>query len=187
MRKVTMKLIGSGTLAQGKFYDVPKLDRELSKDYEIRTWRERAHYNNDGKMIIPPMALKNCLSEAAKFLGLSIPGKGKSTYTKHFEAGIMVVDELLITPEITRETVQGQWLFVPSDGKRGGSKRVNKCFPIVNNWEATADIYILDEIITEDVLERHLDIAGKFIGLGSFRPRNNGMFGRFEVEDITWD
>jgi hypothetical protein len=26
----------------------------------------------------------------------------------------------------------------------------------------------------------------KFIGLGSFRPRNNGYFGRFKAEMISW-
>ena len=28
--------------------------------------------------------------------------------------------------------------------------------------------------------------AGKFIGIGRFRPRNNGYYGRFDVESVDW-
>jgi hypothetical protein len=31
------------------------------------------------------------------------------------------------------------------------------------------------------VFEHHLHEAGKFIGIGRFRPRNNGFYGRFDV------
>jgi len=41
--------------------------------------------------------------------------------------------------------------------------------------------YILDEIITKEVFERTLTMAGQFIGIGRFRPQNNGFYGRFEV------
>ena len=44
--------------------------------------------DTNGVVFIPPNSLKNCLSEAAKFLSISVPGKGKATYTKNFEAGI---------------------------------------------------------------------------------------------------
>lgn len=163
---------------------MPKLARELPKDYEARTWRERMHVNKEGFVFIPPMAFKNCVSEIAKYLGIQIPGKGKSTYTKHFEAGVLVVEGL--TLPIKKEDVQGQWLFVPSDGKRGGAKRVDKCFPVIHEWEGQVEFVILDEIITEDVFLKHLEEAGKFIGIGYFRPRNNGYWGRFSVENVKW-
>ena len=46
--------------------------------------------------------------------------------------------------------------------------------------------YILDDTITEDVFKEHLEEAGKFIGIGRFRPRNNGFYGRFAVDKIEW-
>jgi hypothetical protein len=63
---------------------------------------------------------------------------------------------------------------------------VEKYFPVIQKWEGTAIFSILDETITEDVFFTHLEQAGKFIGLGSFRPRNNGYFGRFKPEMISW-
>jgi hypothetical protein len=133
---------------------------------------------------MPPMAFKNCLAEAAKFLSIQIPGKGKATFTKHFEAGVMVMDAL--TLNIKKDDVDGEWFHVPSDGKRGGSKRVLKCFPVIPRWSGNVTWHILDDTITQDVFVKHLEEAGKFIGLGRFRPRNNGFYGRFGVKAVKW-
>ena len=184
MKTATATIEGISPYGQSKFYDVEKLPKESAKDYEARTWRERLHVNKDGNVFIPPMAFKNCIAEAAKFLSIQIPGKGKATYTKHFEAGVLVLDPVVLP--IKKEAVAGQWLFVPADGKRGGGKRVMKCFPVIQEWGGSVTFLILDETITEDVFRQHLEEAGRFIGLGFFRPRNNGFYGRFKVTDIDW-
>lgn len=171
--------------SQSRHYTLPeKSQKESAADYEKRTWRERMHVTDDGYVFIPAMAFKNCLSEAAKFLSKKIPGKGKSTYTKHFEAGVLVVDGLVLPNK--KEEVEGQWLFVPSDGRRGSGSRVDKCFPVVKSWEGDVTFFVLDETIDKDAFEEHLKEAGQFIGLGYFRPRNNGFWGRFSVENIDW-
>ena len=161
-----------------------KLEKELARDYESRTWRERLHVTEDGNVFIPPMSFKNCMSEAAKFLGMQIPGKGKSTYTKHVEAGVLVTEPLILPN--AKDSVKGEWLFVPSDGVRGSGKRVDKCFPVIHEWAGEVTFYILDETVTEDVFKKILTQAGMFIGIGRFRPRNNGFYGRFSVESVKW-
>ena len=88
---------------------------------------------------------------------------------------------------IKAKDVDGLWLFVPADGKRGSGKRVDKCFPVISSWESDVIFYVLDETITESVFRQHLEEAGKFIGVGFFRPRNNGFYGRFEVVNMSWD
>lgn len=157
---------------------------ESAKDTEARTWRERCHTHADGHLFIPPMAFKNCLAEIAKYLSVQIPGKGKSTYTKHFEAGVMVLDGLTL-PE-TKGTVNGEWLFVPASGRRGDGKRVSKCFPVIASWKGDVTYHVLDDTISEEIFEQHLREAGNFIGIGRFRPRNNGYYGRFKVNRIHW-
>lgn len=170
--------------SQSRHYDVPKLDREIPKAYEERTWRERCHVNSDGFVFIPPMAFKNTLSDAAKYLSLSVKGKGKATYTKNFEAGVMVTQPLVLP--IKKEDVEGEWLFVPSDGVRGSGKRVDKCFPVIPKWRGDVEFIILDDVIDPEVFETVLEGAGKFIGIGRFRPRNNGFYGRFKYTNILW-
>lgn len=184
MKTAIATLKSASPYSQSKHYTTDKLERELPKDYEARTWRDRLHTTDSGEVFIPPMSFKNCLSEAAKFLSMQIPGKGKSTYTKHFEAGVLVTDGLPLG--IKADTVKGEWLFVPHDGVRGSGKRVDKCFPIIHQWSGDVTFYILDEIVTEDVFRYVLTQAGRFIGIGRFRPRNNGFYGRFTVEEISW-
>jgi len=185
MIKTIVKITGKSPYCQSKHHDTPKLDKEGYEEHEKRTWRERMHVNEKGNVVIPALAIKNCLSEAAKFLSVQIAGKGKATYTKHFEAGVLVVDNSDLG--IKKADVNSQSMFVPSSGRRGDGKRVTKYFPVMPQWGCTAEIFILDETITKDVFLKHIEEAGKFIGLGSFRPRNNSIFGRFDVELKSWE
>ena len=184
MKTVVVQLESMTPYSQSRHYDTVKLAKESSADYENRTWRDRLHVNESEEVFIPPMAFKNCLSECAKFLSKQIPGKGKSTYTKHFEAGVLVMDPLLLG--IKKEDVQCETYFVPADGRRGSGKRVTKHFPVIPKWSGEVTFYILDETITPDVFREHLEEAGKFIGIGRFRPRNNGFYGRFVVKSVRW-
>jgi len=184
MKTATVSLKSSSSYSQSKYYDTPKLDKESHADYEKRTWRDRLHTTKDGKVFIPPMAFKNCIAEAAKYLAIKIPGKGNNSYTKHFESGILVTEPLILPNK--KEKVEGEWFFVPADGRRGGNTRVHKCFPVIHEWEGKVDFIIFDDTVTKDIFKTILEEAGKFIGLGRFRPRNNGFYGRFSVENIKW-
>lgn len=188
---VKVTCTGKSPISFSRHVSLPKKNKESSEDYEARTWRERCHVNENGLVIIPPMMTKNALAESGKYLGMQIIGRGKSTYTKHIEAGVLITEpSMLYSKEhpkgVPHDSVVGEWFHVPSDGKRGGDKRVMKCFPRVDNWWYEVDIQIIDDIITKDVFMEHLKTAGLFIGIGRFRPRNNGFYGRFDPEIIEW-
>ena len=185
MKTAIVTLTSVSPYSQSRHYSVPKLDKESAADYEARTWRNRLHSNESGNVIIPPMAFKNCLSEAAKYLSIQIAGKGKATYTKHFEAGVLCIEPVVLPVKVA--DVSSECLFVPADGKRGSGKRVEKFFPVIHSWSGQVTFQILDETITRDVFETHLVEAGKFIGIGRFRPRNNGFYGRFTVKVNSWE
>ena len=182
MKKFIATLESISPYSQSRHHITSKLEKESADDYEKRTWREKVNSTPDGYICIPSMAFKNCLSEVAKYLSIKKPGKGKETYTKHFEAGILVVDGLTLPGK--KEEVQGEWYHVPSDGKRGGGKRVMKCFPVIPHWKGDVLFHVPDETITLSVFQQHLKEAGNFIGIGRFRPRNNGFYGRFKVLHI---
>lgn len=185
MKKALCTLRSMSPYSQSKYISEKKTRDETHADFEKRSWKQRCHWGDDGKLLIPPMCFKNCLSEAAKYKSIQIPGKGKSTYTKHFEAGVLVVDPVVLP--ITEETIQYEWHLVPSTGKRGDGNRVEKCFPLIPSWEGKVEFLILDETITEDVFREHLNDAGSFIGIGRFRPRKNGFYGRFSVQNVEWN
>lgn len=191
----TVTLMSTSPYSQSRPHDEAKLNKENPKDYEERTWKHRLHLDKDGQVFIPPMALKNCIAEAAKFLSIQIPGKGKSTYTKHFDAGVSVTERALLfrqsdpsTP-IVADSVKGDWIFTPSDGVRGSGKRVWKCYPLIDAWVAEVEFMIIDDTVTEEVFWQHLRQAGMLIGVGRFRPRNGGYYGKFDVveESRKWE
>jgi hypothetical protein len=186
MRSVITVLESVTPMCQRKFYEPEKESGETHQLLEQRTWRDRVHFDPDRKdeIYIPAMALKNCLSEAAKFLSEKIPGRNKETYTKHFEAGILVTDNAYIG--MSRDGLEPLWLPVPSDGKRGGGSRVKKCFAVIQKWKASVEWYALSDEITKEVFIRTLERGGQFIGLGSLRVRNNGIFGRYRVLGYDW-
>jgi hypothetical protein len=183
MKICTATLRSLAPYSQSRKHDAPKLDRERADDYEERTWREKCHYDADGTIFIPPMAFKMTIDEAAKFLGLQIPGKGKATFTKHFLSGALVMEGPRLPYK--RDEVEGEWINANADGVRG-SKRVRRCFPVIPSWEADVEFYILDPTITPAVFEEVLVAAGNFRGVGRFRPGNGGLYGRFEVVKTAW-
>lgn len=184
MKTFAATLKSTSPICFGRYYaqDVPKKDKESAADYEERTWRNRLHLAEDGRIFIPPFAFKNCLDSAAKYLGKQIPGKGKATYTKHFVSGVLVMDPLILP--VKKAEVKGEWRYVPADGMPGGSKRVMKCFPVISRWEGSVQIQVLDDTVTCEVLAEHLVQAGQFIGVGSFRPQNRGIYGRFKLVSL---
>lgn len=186
MKTATVHLESTSPYSQSRHYgdDIPKLAKELPAAYEERTWRNRLHADKSGYVTIPGPAFANCLKTAAKRLKLQVPGKGRVEYTKYFEAGVMCTDG--ITLPIKAADVPCDKLFVPSDGRPGGGKRVTKFFPRIDEWSGKVTFYIFDDIITEDVFRQVLISAGLVVGLGRFRPENRGFYGRFSVKSIEW-
>ena len=134
---------------------------------------------------IPLMSIKGALANCCKRMGKQIPGKGKSTYTKHFVSGILPEHDMELG--IHKDDIIKDEVLVPSNGVSGHSSKVWKTFGIIKEgWTALCTVHVLDDTITKDVFLEVLEETGMFIGLGRFRPENGGYYGRFEVKDFKW-
>lgn len=184
MRIAVAHLVGVSPYSQSRAHETEKLPRETADAFEVRTWREKLHYNKEGNVFLPPMAFKQSLDAAAKMLGRQIPGKGKATYTKFFQSGVLCVDPPVLP--VKKDDVRGERIHANADGVRGSGKRVWRTFPVIDDWEAKVKFHVLASEITQDVFEEHLRQAGAFVGLGRFRPQNGGYYGRFDVKDVSW-
>lgn len=187
MKIAIAHLVSTSSYSQSKHFSkeqVPALEKELHDAYERRTWRHRMHFDKNGQVFIPPMAFANTIKTSAKRLGMKIAGKGQRTYTKSFEAGVMVIDPLYLG--INKDDVSHDELFVPSDGVPGGGKRVTKLFPRIDSWEGEVVFHILDDVIDEKIFRLHLENAGLLVGIGRFRPESRGFYGRFQVKNLIW-
>ncbi len=87
----TVTLSSTAPYGQSRAHEAPKLPRETPDAYEERTWRQKAHVDGQGRVVIPAMAFKQALDKAAKMLGKKIPGRGNSTYSAFFKSGQLVL------------------------------------------------------------------------------------------------
>lgn len=191
--KLTITLKGRTPYSQSKQFTSEPKEGEDKHQFEKRAWKEKAHFNDAGQVVIPTFGLKTMLDNAASFLGMKVPGDAKRGFTRIFMSGIQVQDKepvLLVNgkpiteKDITdnpKDAAHGEWISANSDGKRGGGKRVPRCFPVYKNWETTVEFEAIDPRISKDILLRHLAAAGQYIGIGRFRAEKGGHFGRFDV------
>lgn len=184
MKSCIATLKSASPYSQSRPIVTVKDDKEDHHEFEKRIWRERIHLGDDGIVFIPGMCFKMSLDTAVKFLGLKIPGRRNATYTKHFLAGVLVLDNAPIG--LRNENVEPEWLYMNSDGIRGSGKRVWRCYPLIKQWIADVTFYVADDTITKEVFEKVLAEAGKFIGIGRFRPEKGGFKGRFQVMETVW-
>lgn len=186
MRTVEIEIEGASPYGAGKVFDEREPRANESHDeHEKRCWQQRLNVDGDGRGIIPPMAFARAIQNAAKSYGGKIKGKGNATWTKHFDAGILVVDPLVLDG-VTRENVKGHWQFVPSSGISGDGKRVMKCFPVVHKWGGKITVFVLNDEITPEIFAKVVDAAFKLVGVGVFRPERRGYWGRAKVLKVEW-
>lgn len=184
MKTVQFTITSASPLVYGKPIFPEKVTGESAAAVEERTWQDKVHATSTGQCYIPANAVKLMLSSCAKFLSESVPGKGKATYTKHFESGVAIFEDILLNKNT--EDLERLKMYVPSDGLRGGTKRVWKSFPLLNQWQGTCTIVLTDPILSDNTpkVEEYLKKGGKSIGLLTFRPRNGGTYGRFNISNF---
>ncbi len=182
----TTTITGIAPYSASRQHNDPSMEGESRDDYDARTWRSKLNIEDrDGKrtVVLPAHGIHQAIASAAKYSKKQIPGQGKATWTAKFTAGISIPENPSLDAD--PDAVQCVTISANADGIRGSGKRVPRRFPIIPQWEATFDVWILDPIITEDVFREMLTLAGMFVGVGRFRPEKGGINGRFKPK-ILW-
>lgn len=182
MKSCRVHISGLAPYSASRAHEADKLKGETANDYEERTWREKAHVKGE-KVFIPPMGFKLAVDRAAKISGKQIPGKGKATYTKFFESGVIVTDPVFIAPLSAMECER---VHANADGVRGSGKRVWRKFPRFDDWKGVVQFAVIAPEITKEVFEETVSYSGVSVGVGRFRPEKGGYFGRFKVDRFEW-
>lgn len=188
MKTATVHLRSTTTYSQSSYFTTEKPTKMKSDEFDRLYWREHAHVVKAGPMaghvFIPAQQFKNALVDAAKYLGLKIKGRGNATYSKHFAAGVIVPDPLVLPIKV--EDLEHEVVWCSADGKPGGSTKVQRTFPVVHQWAGDVSFIVVDDAIDDEIFEQHLRHAGYLIGIGRWRPIKNGSYGRFTAEKISW-
>ena len=176
--------VGQGSLYFGRKPQSEKASDETHAQHEERTWREKMYTNERGEVVLQPFALKLALVSAGKWLSMGIPGEGKKKYTTRFRQGVRVINWLEVVDSNGRphlaDEVACEKLFLEQRAKT----RVDRIFPRIDDWVVKCSGVVLDDIISEEVLEKHLVAAGQFVGFGSLRVENGGSAGSFLIDGL---
>jgi hypothetical protein len=133
-------------------------------------------YIQDGKTQLPATYLRNSIVEASK--QFKIVGKGKSTYSK------LIASTVDIEPFYIELDADKYEIFRISAVNPMTKGRMMTERPKYNNWKASFEIILNDDAVPVSVLNEVLEHAGKYVGVGDWRPEKKGMFGKFMISEF---
>lgn len=130
-----------------------------------------------GTPTIPEAAVRACIETAARKMkqgpqvreGLIVTEIVSFDYDR--ERYGVTADELGKTAQFTVPVKVGQ-------------SRIERTRAKFDEWALTFRLDADDELVDQDQLAGWLDIAGRRIGLGDWRPEKSGTYGRFETVSI---
>jgi len=159
-------------------------------------------YHDSNSIVLPSDNIMTMLREG----GAKVVKKGKETYKKHTQSGIILdresfafmvdgkeipmdqIKPLMAEDDFSKHVDMAESLGFELLVKRarvGSSKHV-RVRPMFRNWSATGSITVLDAKMSgldRETLTIILTYAGALCGIGDWRPSSpsSGTFGRFEV------
>lgn len=135
----------------------------------------KLYTNAQGKPVVPAPNLMRAIVDAGSHIK---HGKSKLSTMRSslVPAGLSIVEiELPISPAAWE--VDSRSVVIPATGGRVMAHR-----PRFDKWQLTFTLDIDSDMFDEAISRELVDIAGKRIGLGDFRPARKGPFGRFRVD-----
>ena len=134
---------------------------------------QKLYANDKGKLYQPETHLKGALVEAGK--GQKVVGSGKSTYSK------IVGYAVEINPFEIEHKIQ-EWKPYSVLAVNPSTKGRNLLHrPMLEKWELDFEVTFDEDQVPASIMKELFDKAGKFVGIGDWRPAKKGRFGKFQV------
>jgi len=148
--------------------------KEVSKEDQLRA--EYHSYFNGKDFYIPSEQIRQSMINAGAFMKAKV-GNSKKSMKNIVAAMFTIEEEELLLPkkyEIDKRSAVN----------KNVKARVICIRPKWKDWNATFTLDIDNDSITDETIKEILNYAGNYVGIGSYRPQNNGNFGRFELISI---
>ena len=175
--RIRIRIEGVTPLLQNRYpltgEDATTNRRGKKENVEIKLYRDE----NEGDRIYQPMEhlIASMRDTGAKF---RIPGQGKSTYKKTIASGTVQIFPERI-PHLNPEwTIDRRPVVIRGQG------RIPRERPLFEDWALEFEAELDNEEIPKDALKEILDYAGRYVGIGDFRPTCSGPFGKFIVTEF---
>lgn len=150
----------------------PDVNQESLKRAEFHCYR-----NKDGKCFIPAEQLRIAMINGGTYLKSKVGTRTKSM--KGIIAAVLrVAPEEIIIPDYDE-------IDKRSAVNKNVKARVMVIRPKWTEWEAQFDMILDNGTLTKEMISELISVTGNYVGIGSYRPTNNGYFGRFELQELT--
>lgn len=134
------------------------------------------YLDENNKPYIPAEHIRASMINAGAFIKSKVGNSRKSM--KNIVAGMFFV-----SPE--KIMLNDDWVVDKRSAVNKNVKaRVITIRPKWDEWSVSFTLLVDNDTITDDMVKDIVEYAGRYCGIGSFRPTNNGMFGRFELVNI---
>lgn len=176
--KISVTIEGTTPLLFNRFRDVAIEGKSKKRTGPIAETdiEDKLYLDKDKKVILPSVYVKNCITEASK--QFKIVGKGKATYSK-IVASTVEIEPFMIGLQASKYEVFRISAVNPMTKGRMMTER-----PRFPKWKASFEIILNDPSIPTLVINEILEHAGKYVGIGDWRPEKKGMHGKFLISQF---
>ena len=173
MIKINVQIKGTTPLLQHRMATVlkrQKLQTKVEEDFEAMA-EKCAYKMEDGTLYAPSTWIMGTLRDASKYF------KQQKPPLRQVISGLVIVKPAEISLGTKEYEIDVRTAVNKSKG------RINVARPRLNSWtlDFTMEFNPAIAPITADALKDILDMAGKVVGIGSYRPAHAGSFGLFEI------
>lgn len=178
MEKIKVTIEGITPILFNRFRDV-EIEGKSKKRTGAMAEKEiedKLYLDEKGKTQLPSVYIKNSITEAGK--QFKIIGKGKSTYSK-IVASTVDIEPFYIEMDVKKYEVFRISAVNPMTKGRMMTER-----PKYTSWKTSFQIILNDPAVPVSVINEILEHAGKYVGVGDWRPEKKGMFGKFMITEF---
>lgn len=147
---------------------------DIAKEDQVRA--EFHSYQDKEGFFIPTEQLKGSLIGGGAMVKSKVGNAKKSM--KNIVAGMFFIEEEKL--RLPKEYVVDKRSAVNKNIKA----RVICIRPKWEEWKANFTLLVDNDTVTQETIKEIINNAGNFVGIGSFRPTNNGSFGRYTLTNI---
>lgn len=150
----------------------PDVALEDAKRAEYHCYR-----NNEGDCFIPAEQLRIAFINGGTYLKSKVGARTKSM-KGIIAALVRISPEEILLPDYNL-------IDKRSAVNKNIKARVMVLRPKWSTWAAEFDMILDNETLTKEMITELVTVTGSYVGIGSYRPTNNGYFGRFKLVEIN--
>ena len=165
--KIKVSVKGTSPLLLHKYVEPDQTtSKKKKKVYVPAEEAEKVCYRTeDGQIYIPSTHFKGAMINA----GVDFIYSGRKTYKEYIKSGMFIEEkEIILTPQ--EYNISNLPVVI-------SRARIMRSRPEFKEWECTFTIEVINEDLDKSILKEILESAGKFQGVGDFRPE----YGRFVI------